>query len=73
MCNRQIPQKLLLWIYFRLTCFGPRTILKGHNITHQLTAEVCIVKGKGEVPAVQVIKAHRELGLFVHSALNGDG
>jgi hypothetical protein len=58
-CNRQIQQELLSWSYFRLTCFGTRTILKGHNITHQLTAEVCIVKGKGEVGAVQVIKAHR--------------
>jgi len=58
-CNRQIPQELLLWSYFRLTCFGPRTILKGRNITHQLTAEVCIVKGKGQVAAVQAIKAHR--------------
>ena len=58
MCNRQIPQELLLWSYFRLTCLGSRIILKGHNITHQLTAEVCILKGKGEVAAVQVVKAH---------------
>lgn len=59
MCNRRILQELLLWSYFRLTCFGPSTILKGHNITHQLTAGVCIVRGKGKGAAVQIIKAHR--------------
>jgi hypothetical protein len=84
MCNHQIPQKLLLWSYFSLTCFGPTSILKGHNITQQLVAALCIVKRKGDV-AVYVIRAHRgvcvylhiyiyiyvKLGSFVPSALNG--
>jgi hypothetical protein len=58
-CNHQMPQELPLWSYFRLTCCRPKTILKGHSVTHQLAAEVCIVKREGEVAAMHAIKAQQ--------------